>query len=95
VIVAQPLPQVRRQQQLLIHVVRTKCFAHGPQFTYSLIAVYIFFPTDSSGLPLGDSAMPALPGSMRASRPRSQEKADIRVACKLFAFFGEELEYIA
>ncbi len=46
-IVAQPLAQVWRQQQLLIHIISTKRFAHAPQFTYSLIAVYDFFPTDS------------------------------------------------
>src|SRR6266568_3910696 len=43
----QPLPQVRRQQQQLTQVISSKCFAHAQQFTYSLIAVYDFFPTDS------------------------------------------------
>src|SRR2546421_1118656 len=39
----QPLPQVRRQEQQLTQVIRSKCFAHLEQFTYSLIAVYDFF----------------------------------------------------
>jgi hypothetical protein len=43
-IVSQPFTQIGRQQQLLIHVVRTKCFTHASQFTYSLIGVYCFFP---------------------------------------------------
>ena len=43
-IIAQPLAQIRRHQQALVQIVRTKCFSHGPQFTDSLISVHGFFP---------------------------------------------------
>src|SRR5690242_3827909 len=46
-ILPQPFPQIRWQQQSLIHVVSSEFFPHGPQFTYPSFCVHDFFPPDS------------------------------------------------
>jgi hypothetical protein len=61
------LPQVSGQQQLLIHVIRTKRFAHTRQFTDSKIAVYDFFPTDSGPGSALSAQQQALKGKARTT----------------------------